>query len=243
MASQPKNIIIVCPPPEWTYNALTHHQVGGSLAGLMSGLVLKRSGHHVRIFERSPSTLLQSQGAGITFGIEGQEFLSKHVLVNREFFVNIYLRQTLGRDGVPVDQEKRQQKMTSWDLLYFVLRACFDGMESVYCAVPERKEGEGEAGYEYDRKVVGVKEEGVGVKVEFEDAEGKKDSAMADMVIAADGPSSTIRRLLMPDVERRYVGYVAFRGTVPESEASKLLKDTFTHNFTFYHGPGIQILS
>jgi len=69
----------------------------------MSGLVLKRSGHHVRIFERSPSTLLQSQGAGIIFGIEGHEFLSKHVLVDRPFFVNSYLRQTLGRDGIPID--------------------------------------------------------------------------------------------------------------------------------------------
>jgi len=145
---------------------------------------------------------------------------------------------------IPVDQERKQQKMTSWDLLYFVLRACFDGMESVYCAVPEKLEGEGEAAYEYGRKVVDVKEEeGGGVRVEFEDEEGKKDSAVADLVIAADGPSSTIRKLLMPDVERKYVGYVAFRGTVPENEASKLLRDTFTHNFTFYHGPGIQILS
>jgi 2-polyprenyl-6-methoxyphenol hydroxylase-like FAD-dependent oxidoreductase len=209
----------------------------------MSGLVLKRSGHYVRIFERSPSTLLQSQGAGITFGIEGQEFLSKHVSVNREFFVNSYLRQTLGRDGLPVDQERKTQKMTSWDLLYFVLRACFDGMESVYCGVPGRQEGDGEVAYEYGRKVTDLKDEGGGVKVEFEDDEGKKDSAVADMVIVADGPSSTIRKLLMPDVERRYVGYVAFRGTVPENEASKMLRDTFTHNFTFYHGPGIQILS
>lgn len=38
------------------------NQVGGSLAGLFSGLVLKHLGHNVQIFERSPSALLQSQG-------------------------------------------------------------------------------------------------------------------------------------------------------------------------------------
>lgn len=83
----------------------------------------------------------------------------------------------------------------------------------------------------------------MGVKVEFEDLEGKKDCAEADMVLAADGPSSTIRKLLTPEVERRYVGYVAWRGTVPEAEVNETLEKTFVDKFTFYHGPGIQILA
>jgi 2-polyprenyl-6-methoxyphenol hydroxylase-like FAD-dependent oxidoreductase len=215
------------------YQVTNSAQVGGSLAGLMSGLVLKRLGHHVRIYERSPSTLLQSQGAGITFGAEGQEFLMKHVVVNRPLFVTSYLRQTLGRNGMPVDQDRRQQKMVSWDLLYFVLRACFDGMESEYCEVPKKREGEGEARYEYGLKVVNVKDEGETVKVEFEDTKGRKDSDVADMVIAADGPSSTIRKLLMPEVERKYAGYVAWRGTVPENEASKLLRACLVLKYAF----------
>ncbi len=62
-------------------------------------------------------------------------------------------------------------------------------------------------------------------------------------ILMTSRPSSTIRTLLQPDVERKYAGYVAWRGTLPENEASNLLKETFVDHFTFYHGPGIQILA
>ncbi|KAE8452946.1 hypothetical protein EG329_012133 [Mollisiaceae sp. DMI_Dod_QoI] len=227
MPTQPKNIIIV----------------GGSLAGLMTGLVLKRLGHHIRIFERSPTSLLQDQGAGIVFGSEAQEFFSKHINVNRSFHVNSLLRQTLKRNGEVLNRDARGQKMVSWDLLYFCLRACFDGVKSGYCAVPEAEKGEGKGEYVYGRKVVGVRDIGSEIEVEFEEKDGGLEKERAEMVIAADGPSSTVRRLLLPEVERKYVGYVAWRGTVLESEASKLMQNTFVDHFTFFHGPGIQILS
>ncbi|KUJ06553.1 FAD/NAD(P)-binding domain-containing protein [Mollisia scopiformis] len=225
--SHPKNIIIV----------------GGSLAGLMTGLALKRLGHHVRIFERSPTSLLQDQGAGIVFGSEAQEFFSRHVNVNRKFHVDSLLRQTLRRDGGVLNQDHRGQRMVSWDLLYFCLRACFDGVKSGYCEVPERQDGEGKAEYVYGRKVINVKDLGQQVEVEYEEKDGGSGKESSEMVIAADGPSSAVRRLLLPEVERQYVGYVAWRGTVVESEASELLKETFVDKFTFFHGSGIQILS
>lgn len=64
-------------------------------------------------------------------------------------------------------------------------------------------------------------------------------------MIAADGPSSTIRRLVCPEVERRYAGYVAWRGTVPEENASESLKRTCVDKFIFFHyfEMGIQILA
>ncbi len=128
-------------------------------------------------------------------------------------------------------------------MLYYALRACFDGVKSDYCAVPAKQKGDGETIYEYDRKVTNVKDVDGGVEVEYEDGEGKKSKQTADFVLAADGPSSTIRGLLLPDVERRYAGYVAWRGTVPENEASSLMKKTFTDRFMFYHSPGNQILA
>lgn len=217
--------------------------MGGSLAGLMTGLVLKRLGHHVRIFERSPTSLLQDQGAGIVFGAEAQEFFSRHVNVNRSFHVDSLLRQTLKRDGGILNRDERGQKMVSWDLVYFCLRACFDCVRSAYCNVPEKQEGEGRADYVYGSKVIGVKDVGDEVEVEFEQKNGIIGKERAELVIAADGPSSTVRKLLLPEVERKYAGYVAWRGTVLESEASKLVKDTFVNHFTFFHGPETQILS
>lgn len=155
----------------------------------MTGLALKRLGHHVRIFERSPSTLLQSQGAGIVFGPEAQEYFRKNIdgYINRSLTVTSYLRQTLGRDGQQVSEDKRQQKMVSWDLLYFVLRACFDGLEAEYCAVPKGLEGDGEVGYEYGRKVVALRDLGKRVEIESEVDGGEKEKDTVDFVVAADG--------------------------------------------------------
>jgi 2-polyprenyl-6-methoxyphenol hydroxylase-like FAD-dependent oxidoreductase len=134
--------------------------------------------------------------------------------------------------------------MVSWDLLYFVMRACFDGLQSDYCEVPPTNAGDGTVSYEYSRKVTNVASKGADqLEVEFEDQDGKKGAEVADMVLAADGPSSTIRKMLVPEVERKYAGYVAWRGTLLESEAMEELKDTFVDHFTFFHGPGIQILA
>ncbi len=169
-----------------------------------------------------------------------------------------FARQTLNKKGEVVDKDEREQKMVSWDLLYFVLRAAFDGLESPYCEVPgglsrddsrtqsgsakRNTYGEGRAEYLYGRKALEIRDVDEEVEIVFESEDGKK-SERAEMVIAADGPSSTIRKLLLPDVERTYAGYVAWRGTVPEGEASQRLEDTFVDKFTFYHGPGTQILS
>jgi 2-polyprenyl-6-methoxyphenol hydroxylase-like FAD-dependent oxidoreductase len=38
------------------------------------------------------------------------------------------------------------------------------------------------------------------------------ETAQCDLFVAADGPRSAVRQQLMPHVERRYAGYVAWRG-------------------------------
>lgn len=225
----------------------------------MSGIVLKNLGHNVRIFERSSSVMLQSQGAGIVFGPDAQEYFSKHIKVKRDLSVSSFARQTLNKKGEVVDRDEREQKMVSWDLLYFVLRAAFDGLESEYCEVPERVSGDesraqsepaqgnvddrGRAEYLYGRKALKIRDVNEEVEVVFESKEDGEKTERAEMVIAADGPSSTIRKLLLPEIDRMFAGYVAWRGTVPEGGASQRLKDTFVDKFTFYHGPGTQILS
>ena len=148
--------------------------------------------------------------------------------------------------------------MINWDLVYFVLRANFDGLQSEYCSVPSL-EPEVQALYQVGRKVINITDlgQGKGVEVECEviipdesraggeRQRGEKVTVRGDIVIVADGPSSTIRKIVCPEVERRYAGYVAWRGTVPESEASEGLKRTFVERFTFFHDleRGIQILA
>lgn len=182
-------------------------------------------------------------------------YIKKHDI--RDMTVTSRMRQTLNKDGGVESREVYEQQMTSWDLLYFVLRACFDDLESEYCEVPKRVDGEGQGRYEVGRKVVGLRDlGGNGVEVECEvivqdesakgdKLKGERVKFQADLVIAADGPSSTVRKILCPEVERKYAGYVAWRGTVPENEASENLKKTFVERFTFFHDfdRGIQILA
>ena len=218
-------------------------QVGGSLGGLFAAIVLKRLGHVVRIFERNPTPLLHNRGAGVVAGDHTQAFFNKYDATRRPIAVTSKRRQYLDLQGNQIYEEDTVQKMTSWDLLYYLLRANFDGVDSGYCNVPEPLETDGQGAYEYGHIVKNVKDLGEQVAIEYEDKRGKVDTTTADLVIGADGPSSTLRKILVPDVTREYAGYVAWRGTVPEQEVSATVKETFVDKFTFYHARGTQILA
>jgi len=157
--------------------------------------------------------------------------------------VTSHIRQTLDRCGRRIHEEFYPQKMTSWELMYYVLRANFDGHRSKYCEVPAPMPGEGKTEYLFGHFVVGLEDVGNQVEVEYQDNNLQKKTASADLVLGADGQSSLIRKKLLSEIERTYAGYVAWRGLLPESEVSKTLKSTFEDHFTFYHGPGIQILA
>jgi 2-polyprenyl-6-methoxyphenol hydroxylase-like FAD-dependent oxidoreductase len=219
--------------------------VGGSLAGLMHALVLLSLPKPpiVRILERSPTALLHNQGAGIVAGNETQEFFDKFVRSGRDVAVTSKLRLYLDRSGKVMDGsiEERQQRMTSWDLLYHLLRWRVEGLESEYVdglSADERPK----ASYENGCTVKALEKSGDAVKLTWTSKDHGEQTSEADLVIAADGASSTIRRLVKSDVKRNYVGYVAWRGTVPENELSDQAKDVFMEKFPFYHSTGIQVL-
>lgn len=219
-------------------------QVGGSLAGLMHGVVLKRLGHNVRILERSPSDLLHDQGAGITAMEDVREFLSKHDLSKQPNFVSSAQIQFLDRAAKIVKTWKVPLSMTSWNTLYYRLRANFDGLASDYVPGTEdlRGERDGEVKYEHGIMVTGLQCNDEVVTVSFEEINGQTGNLQADLVIAADGPSSTIRKMLSPGARRKYVGYVAWRGTVLERNVSDSAKKVFNQNLTYFVHKGATIL-
>lgn len=136
-----------------------------------------------------------------------------------------------------------RQNMTSWDLVYYMLRVNVDGVESDYCKVPKEDAQETRVTHLHGHKVIGVEENDDKVVVKYETNEGKKGEMAADLVIGADGPSSTIRSILTPNVDRTYAGYVALRGTVREDEVSPRTLEAFSERFTFFHTKGVQILA
>lgn len=232
MASQnpsPKSVIIV----------------GGSLAGLTHALTLLSipSPPAVRILERSPTALLHNQGAGVVAGNETQQFFSEYVRPGREIAVTSPMRHYLNRKGeiMPETVNQWTQRMTSWDLLYHLLRWRVEGLDSPYVEGLEADERP-KAVYENGCTVTSIDRTAGGVKLSWTHKDHGEQSATADLVIAADGASSTIRRLIAPAVERKYVGYVAWRGTCPETSLSDSAREVLVERFTFYHTEGIQIL-
>jgi 2-polyprenyl-6-methoxyphenol hydroxylase-like FAD-dependent oxidoreductase len=219
-------------------------QVGGSLGGLCTGLSLKTLGHDITILERNATPLLHDQGAGIVAGGDTLEFFQRYDRCDRNFAVSSRRRQYINRSGDVVHKEDMMQNMTSWDLVYHILRANFDGVESAYCHVPPQQEGHGIARHLHGHKVTSVKQLDNGqVEVAYTTADDTSGTLTADLIIGADGPSSTLRSILQPDVQRTYAGYVALRGTVPENSVSDTTRTTFSERFTFFHAPGIQILA
>ena len=195
------------------------------------------------ILERNPTPLLHNQGAGIVAGGDLLKFFEQYISSWKQIGVESQLRQHLDRNGTIVQRQHYRQSMTSWDLLYHLLRANFDASDSGSSDVSSRTPSEGRAVYKYGAKVTGLQEKANGMEVSYIDTSGSSISMAADLIIAADGAGSTVRDVLTPDITRRYAGYVAFRGTVPEATAPQICKVMFIDKFTFYTAPGTQILT
>jgi len=221
--------------------------VGGSLGGLATGIALKALGHDTTILERNATPLLHDQGAGIVAGGHSLEFLERYNRCQRQVAVPSEKRQYLDKQGNIVHSVDAAHNMSSWDLTYFLLRANYDGISSPYCDVPPIDPTHGAAVHLHDRTVTGVvpSDDDNGVVVSWKSTSNPSltGTMTADRLVGADGPSSFIRSLFAPGLERTYAGYCALRGTVPENEATPSTRNLFANRFTFYHGPGIQILA
>lgn len=127
-------------------------------------------------------------------------------------------------------------RMTTWDATYYRLRANFDAYRSPYCAEPPQLEAsEGEGVFEAGRRALGVEHSAEGLEILTENVENNNQKTYnADIVIAADGANSSIRRQFQPDLEREEPGYGLWRGTVPRNDLSKKLLDRIEGHTTLY---------
>lgn len=213
--------------------ATDRSQVGGSFSGLFAALALRKLGHSVQVLERSTTEELKGQGAGLRVGDDVQEFLHEHAHEWHPPDNVVTELVALDRAGNQVNRIPRiTARVTNWSTLYHALRASFDGENGL---------SDGDAKYNEGCQVVSLREDGDGILVEylFEDQSHK---SRVDVVIAADGASSTVRRLLLPEVNRTYAGYVIWRGLVPEQDVNRQTHADLVGRYCNYFGDDHSVL-
>ena len=150
--------------------------VGGSLTGLAAGILLRRIGWEVNIFERS-SQVLSDRGAGIVMQQETLEMLGLcGAKSDGDVGVRLSTRQYLAADGTVISSQPMPQLMTSWGLLYSWFKKSF----------PEQN-------YHLGHEFQNLEQSESSVTSYFKG--GTHDSA--DLLIGADGFRSGVRALLL----------------------------------------------
>ena len=183
---------------------------GGSVAGLCNAISLRKLGATVTVHERVPGPML-ARGAGIVVQRELIQLLEENGAGPLPF-TTCRGRRYLDPDGGDGVLQDMPQEFTSWEAIHTALRA----------AVP------GEC-YRADSEVMAVSQAGSKVSATL----GDGSIVESDLFLAADGSGSAVRRQMLPDVEARYAGYVAWRGTLDERNVPSDLLPFFDDRFTF----------
>lgn len=188
--------------------------VGGSLGGLFTAALLHQAGHHVTVLERSQVGLAR-RGAGLVGQQDLFDILARLGLTGvTRSGVEARERVTLDHRGDVLYRDPTPQTQFSWDYLY-------DGLRSL---IPDSR-------YLLGNAVTAVRSEGREVVVHLEE-----DREMTfDLVVGADGLNSVVRETVAPGRSaNRYVGYVTWRGLVPEDVLPEPAAGVLLERFAFY---------
>jgi 2-polyprenyl-6-methoxyphenol hydroxylase-like FAD-dependent oxidoreductase len=193
--------------------------IGGSLAELFTGTLLRSIGWEVDIYERSPHTL-DSRGGGVVLQPDVIEAFQRADIPHDALGVVAHERYYLRRDG-SIQRMPMRQTLTSWNLLYGSMRRQF----------PDEH-------YHQGKVLTSFQQEGEQITATFSDGTCET----GNLLVGADGPNSTMRQLLLPNYVPHYAGYVAYRGLVKERDVDPETAELMTERFVFYQFPNSHIL-
>ena len=169
---------------------------GGSIGGLTAAVLLRDLGCEVDVFERS-SEALQSRGAGIVVLPMTERYFDDRGRADERVSLSLTYWSYVDGAGNLLSADADRFRFGSWNTIYRSLLDAFDRDR-----------------YHLSQEMLGFDRRTDGVTVRL--AGGRQ--VEADLLVCADGLASTARRLLSPDLEPVYAGYVAWRGTVAERE-------------------------
>jgi 2,6-dihydroxypyridine 3-monooxygenase len=196
--------------------------VGGSIGGLTAALLLADLGFEVSVYERSASELAE-RGAGIVAHQMSLRYLTERQAVPLdEVSIPSRLLRYLDPAGAVSHEEASGYRFTSWQALHSRLAS----------ALPPGilHPGRALAGFEQDRGTVLAR---------F--ATGPP--ARGDLLVCADGISSTGRQVMFGDVSPGYAGYVGWRGTLSWQALGADLSERLGWDITYQLLDGGHILA
>jgi 2-polyprenyl-6-methoxyphenol hydroxylase-like FAD-dependent oxidoreductase len=194
--------------------------VGGSMSGLFAGLLLRRQGFEVEVYERVESELA-GRGAGIVAQPIVHDRLRGLGIDPVDLGVEMTTRKVLDAEGHLVCEVECPQTLTAWERLYRVLRDAFPAARY--------RRGLGLKAFEQSSR---------SVTAHWTDGT----SSEADLLVGADGIRSTVRAQLLPQLNPLYAGYVAWRALLPEQAIPPAIHRELFEYMTFCLPPGEQFL-
>jgi 2,6-dihydroxypyridine 3-monooxygenase len=196
--------------------------LGGSLIGFTTGLVLRDLGCEVDVYERS-RVPLEGRGVGIVLHPMTVRYLLDNRLLDLSAVsTSAAFHRYLADDGSVLTEDARRHHFTGYNTLYGTLMRAF-----------------GRERYHLASEATSITQTDDRVELTFDSGQ----TATADLLVGADGVSSFTRRAMLPDVQPRYGGYVAWRGVVDEKDLTPATFAALDDSLTYWFRPGTHALT
>ncbi len=179
--------------------------IGGSLSGCMAAILLTRAGHEVTVFERSKSGLV-GRGGGLTTSRKVLDEMKALDLLDTDFPASPFselkmMKRTAEAPYLGVNPLSKpiDMRCVHWGGLW----------SNLVKRVP------GDI-YRRGRMLTWAVDTGDAVTLTFQDGP----TETADLVVFCDGYNSMGRRMMFPDTQVTYRGYIVWRGVLSDSEVT-----------------------